>query len=316
MNTSAANQFKRRVMNWLMSHLQAMVFSLGQLWRRPLSSLLTAAVIGIALTLPTGFYVLLQNAEQLIQDWDGTIEISAFLVKTEQSQAPEELIKQLSEADIVSRVEYLSEQQALAEYKSLSGFSDALDILQENPLPALLLIDLNIDQDDNAAVETFVTQLEQEPLIENVVLDRQWLSRLQQIVHTLRRGVYIITALLAIAVLLIIGNTIRLNINTKRQEIEIIKLFGGTNDFIQRPFLYSGFWYGVVGSIIAIGLVGLSMWLLLPSIKQLIALYASSFQLQFLGFKQGLALAALGAGLGLIGSWISVEQHIRRIEPQ
>ena len=307
----------KRVFNrWFLQNLQAMVFSLGQIWRKPLSSLLTSAVIGIALTLPTGFYVLLNNFEQLIKDWDATVEISAFLVKPSNTDSADALMETLRAEPSVSKIHYISEEQALEEYKKLSGFSDALNILQENPLPAVLLIDLDISNEDQASIEKFVTTLQQYDEIDSVVLDRQWISRLQQIVQTLRHGIYIITALLGIGVLLIIGNTIRMNINTKRQEIEIIKLFGGTNRFIQKPFMYSGFWYGLIGSLIAILLVWLSIGLLIPSIDQLISLYTSDFKLHFLDIREVLLILAIGSGLGLIGSWISVEQHIRQIEPQ
>lgn len=310
------SRLTQRISNLFTQHLQALVFSLGQLWRKPLSSLLTAAVIGIALTLPAGFYVILTNAEKLTQDWDATIEVSAFLKIETTPSAIDNLINELQREELVGAVEHISREQALEEYKALSGFSDVLDMLDDNPLPALLLIDIANEFDHQNKLDVFLQELEQNKLVDSVVLDRQWLQRLQLIIKTLRRGVYIISALLAIGVLLIVGNTIRLNINNNRQEIEITKLFGGTNAFIQRPFLYSGFWYGLVGSSIALIFVSLSLWMLTQPINELANLYTNKIELHYLGAIEALTLIMIGSSLGLIGSWISVEQHIRQIEPQ
>ncbi len=307
---------KPGLVGYLLQHIQSLVFSLGQLWKKPFNTLLTCSVIGIALTLPTGFYVLLHNAERLTQNWDASIEVSAFLKPNIDQTIKDELIDELKTLKLVNDIIYMSEQDALEEYKSLSGFSNALDMLEENPLPAVLLIDIDNESKSIDSLDSFIKELETNEMIDTVVLDRQWLLRLQQIVEIIRKGVYIISALLAVGVLLIVGNTIRLNINNKRQEIEIIKLFGGTNGFIQRPFLYAGFWYGFIGSVIAVVFVGVSLILLMPSINHLAGLYSDTIDIAYLNILEIASLILIGSFLGLFGSWISVEQHIRQIEPQ
>ena len=288
---------------------------MGQLWRKPLGSLLTASVIGIALTLPAGFYTLLSNAETVTRDWGGAIEITAFLQPGLTQSRVKQLSEELQQRPEISAVRYMSEEQAFAEYQQLSGFSRALEMLDENPLPSLLLIDID-NSIAQAQVEELTATLGQMADIDTVVLDRQWLQRLQLIIETVRRAVVVISVLLALGVLLIVGNTIRLNINNNRREIEIIKLFGGTNAFIQRPFLYSGFWYGVFGGILAWCLVSISILLLSGPVRELAALYQSQFSLHYLGIIEILLLLMAGGLLGLVGSWISVAQHIRHIEPQ
>ena len=225
-------------------------------------------------------------------------------------------MQRLQQDKRVAEVTFMSQQQAMDEYKQLSGFSRALDMLDENPLPAVLLIDILNESEDQQAIENLTQELQQDEAIDTVVLDRQWLQRLQLIIETIRRAVVVISVLLALGVLLIVGNTIRLNINNNRREIEIIKLFGGTNGFIQRPFLYSGFWYGVFGGLLAWLLVSLSLWLLSGPIQDLAVLYQSQFALRHLGLLELLILLLAGGLLGLFGSWISVAQHIRHIEPQ
>ncbi len=309
-------QFDQRISAWFLHNLQALIFSLGQLWRKPFSSLLTAAVIGIALTLPTGFYVLLTNAERLTQDWGGSIEITAFLQHSTSQGTVQSLMNELRSEAEIEAVKFVSSEQALEEYKALSGFSEALDMLSENPLPSLLLIDITRNDLDQNQINTLLQRLKSQPEIELVIMDRQWLQRLQLIIETIRRSVYIISCILALGVLLIVGNTIRLNINTNRQEIEITKLFGGTNAFIQRPFLYSGFWYGLFGGLIAWLLVTVSLMLLIDPINQLTALYTNKIQITNLTLIEVLILIVVGSSLGLAGSWLSVEQHIRHIEPQ
>lgn len=308
-------QLGNRLNAWLVQNLQALISSLGQLWRKPLSSILTAAVIGISLTLPAGFYVLLNNTQSLTQSWGGSVQLTVFL-KTEINEADGKALgDKLGQDKDIKEVRFVTRDEALAEYKSLSGFSNALDMLDENPLPSLLLLRPKNDDPDSGDAEALLNRLQSMPEVEFAMMDRQWIKRLHLIIETIKRGIYIIALLLAIGVLLIVGNTIRLGILNNRQEIEITKLFGGTNAFIQRPFLYTGFWYGILGSLIAWILISLSLTILERPIAELAQLYSSDFKLIGLNLGEILLLMLCGSALGLIGSWISVAQHIRSIEP-
>jgi cell division transport system permease protein len=151
--------------------------------------------------------------------------------------------------------------------------------------------------------------------VEMAQLDMQWVKRLYGLMDIGRRGVWVLASLLALAVLLVVGNTIRLAIQNRRDEIIITKLIGGTDTFIRRPFLYTGFWYGVLGGIIAFILVQASLGVLAGPVNNLAGLYSSTFRLDGMDLPTVGALLSSGMVLGLLGSWLAVGRHLRAIEP-
>jgi len=227
-----------RINIWLLRHLQVALSSLGRLARTPLPSLMTAAVIGIALALPTGLHLLLQNLQQLSGSWDGAATISLYLQREIREERAKELMGQLGMRPDISRVRLIGREQALQEFRQLSGFGAALDTLQENPLPAVLVIEPDALHRDPQAAENLRLELQQLPEVKLAQLDLQWVQRFQAISRIAGRLVLVIGSLLAAAVLLIVVNTIRLEIQNRQAEIEITKLVGATNAFIRRPFLY------------------------------------------------------------------------------
>jgi cell division transport system permease protein len=306
---------KHLITIWFLQHVQAFIFSLGQLCRNPVASLLTASVIGISLALPAGFYVILENTRRVSSGWEGTVQITAFL-KTDVSAARgEELAAELGKKKGITGVEFISRDQALAEFRRSSGFGEALNALQDNPLPALLLIRPQPGNNPEQAVAGLLDQLKALPEIENAQFDQRWVRRLNAMILIVQRTVIIMAIFLGMAVLVIIGNTIRMLIYHRRSEIEIAKLFGATDGFIQRPFLYSGFWYGFCGGLLAWLLVSGSLKLLEKPASHLAELYAGKFVLAGLNPLETLILVGTGIFLGLIGSWISVSNHLRAIEP-
>jgi cell division transport system permease protein len=298
-----------------MQHAQAFIYSLGQLVRNPLGNLLTAAVIGISLALPAGFYIFLENTQQIASGWDGSLQITLFLKYEINDEKARILAQQLEQDQSIDEVTFISKAEALAEYQQLSGFKDALQVLDENPLPSVLLIQPKISINSKHDNEQLLARLRQMPEIDSAQFDQQWVKRLFALLDIIERIVIILSSLLVIAVLLIIGNTIRLAIYNKRQEIEITKLFGATDAFIQRPFLYTGLWYGACGSFIAWLLITLSLHLLKQPVSVLAGFYASNFRLVGLSAQNILMLLFCGVLLGLVGSWISVNKHLRDIEP-
>lgn len=305
-------QLRNILASWCIDHLRAFITSFGQMTRNPVGSFLTIAVIGISLTLPAGFYVFLQNARMVTADWEGGAQITVFLQPQVTDEQGQQLTQQLKAYGTIRNARFISRDQALQEYRELSGFADALDVLDENPLPSLILVEPRL-QGNNS--ETIMQRLEGLEEVDLAVLDQKWLQRLFVIIEIVERVIYIFSSLLAIAVLLIIGNTIRLGIYNRRQEIQIIKLFGGANSFIQRPFLYSGFWFGLLGSLMAWILVTACLQFLKAPINSLVGLYSSQFQLIGIDLAEGGVLLAIGSGLGFLGSWIAVQRHIREIEP-
>ena len=314
-NKSFKSELKRRFELWLLQHLQAFIYSLGQFSKYPLSNILTSAVIGISLALPTSFYLLLDNVRFVSSSWDGSVQVTLFLQTEIDDEQALSFAKQLKENNAINETVLINRADALAEYQQLSGFSEALDALDENPLPNVILVKPLIDDMNEADTESLIKELEAMPEVDSAQYDSQWIKRLLSLLDIINRVIIILSTLLAIGVLLIIGNTIRLSIYNRRAEIEITKLFGGTDSFIQRPFLYSGLWYGAFGGIIAWLLISISMQLLRGPVKQLANLYASDYELIGLGFLNSLALIGIGIILGLFGSWISVKRHLRDIDP-
>lgn len=300
---------------YFLRHAQVLVYSLGQLSRTPVSTFMTAAVIGIALALPTGLHVLLDNAQQLSGGWQGATQISLFLKSSTTDFQARKLINRLRKLPEINEVRYISRQQALKEFKTLSGFGDALKALKENPLPAVLVIQPSTDEQSAGIAEQLLEKLKRNPEVDVAQLDMQWIKRLYAIMEIVRHGVVILTALLALAVLLVVGNTIRLAIQNRRDEIVVIKLIGGTDAFIRRPFLYNGVWYGLLGGIIAVLLITSALLIISGPVEHLTGLYKSQFELSYLGFGSIINLLMASTLLGLLGSWLAVGRHLREIEP-
>lgn len=301
---------------YLLRHLQVFFYSLGQLVRNPFSLLMTAAVIGIALALPTGLHVILKNVQQLSGEWNRTTQISVFLkpdIKEARVKSLQQRIQRLPEVEHVS---YISKDKALDEFQRLSGFGDALNALKHNPLPSVLVIQPVINLDDQDHSEQLIKKLQRFKGVDIAQRDVQWVKRLYAIMDIVRRGVVLLSIMLALAVLLVVGNTIRLAIQNRREEIIVTKLIGGTDAFIRRPFLYTGFWYGLLGGLIAILLVVLSILLLQGPIEQLTSLYQGTFSLNNIGFLTAINLLLISILLGLAGSWLAVGRHLRDIEPR
>ena len=308
-------RLKKFITIWLLQHVQAFIFSLGQLCRSPLASLLTASVIGISLALPAGFYVILENTQRITAGWEGSVQITAFLKMDVTVDRGKALARQLAQNPDITQVEYISREQALAEFRQLSGYGEALDALGDNPLPSLLLVRPRPDSHPEQTTKNLLDQLKALPEVDNAQYDQQWVRRLNAMILIVQRIVFIMAIFLGMAVLLIIGNTIRMLIYHRRSEIEIAKLFGATDGFIQRPFLYSGFWYGLSGGLFAWLLISGSLMLVEKPVTRLAELYTGKFDLAGLAPVEALILIGTGILLGLVGSWISVSHHLRAIEP-
>jgi len=301
---------------FLQRHAQVALDSLGRLYRSRISALLTAAVIGIALAMPSGLYLLLENLERLSGAWQGQASLSVFMKHDVTEARARDLLQRITDWPGVASVELVTPQQALEEFSAQSGFADILETLDENPLPVVLLV---VPADTHTGPEA-ADELRQRfsllPETDLVQLDLQWVQRLAAILDTARRGVLIISGLLALAVLLVIGNTIRLEIQNRREEILVTKLIGATNAFVRRPFLYSGIWYGILGGMLAWLLVEGGFWLLSGPVASLAGLYQSEFTLQTLPLQLLWQLPGGGSLLGLLGSWLAVGRHLDAIEPQ
>ena len=303
------------IKNYFTRHLQVFFYSIGQLSRTPFASLMTCAVIGIALALPSAFFMLLHNAQTLSLGFDGNAQISLFMKHDVKNADAEKLALKLKARSDISKVDFISREQALEEFRNYSGFGEVLDVLDSNPLPAVLVIHPSTSLDTPEHLEKILIDLKALPQVDLAQLDLEWVKRLHALLQTAKRGVTILAFLLGLSVLLVVGNTIRLGIENRRDEIVITKLIGGTDRFIRRPFLYSGLWYGLIGGLLAWLAVFLTMMLLQTPINRLADLYYSQFSLSIPGMTSALTLIIVGALLGLFGSWIAVGRHLRDIEP-
>jgi len=300
---------------WFMRHLQVALSSLGRLTRSPIGTLMTATVLGIAVSLPAGMWVMLDNVKQISGNWDGGASLSMFLKADTNEQQVDELIGKLKLMPEIEHINYVTRDDALVEFQQFSGLGQALEILQENPLPAVLIITPTLQHSTPVQADLLLKKLNQEPLADMTQLDMEWVERFHAITEIAIRAVMVLASVLSLAVLLIIGNTIRLEIQNRHDEIEITKLVGATNSFIRRPFLYTGFWYGLLGGLIAWFLVTLSLWLLSGPIEKLTGLYQSQFRLDVLDLPTTIVVLLGSAFLGLAGARIAVGRHLRAIEP-
>jgi cell division transport system permease protein len=296
-------------------HLRSLLFSLGKVYRSPGSSLMTMAVIGIALALPTGLFVLLDNLQVVGGTFQGSAQISLYLKLDVPDERGQALAKRLERRDKIASSRYISRAQALEEYRQLSGFGQALEALDENPLPAVIVVQPELKERAALKLSQLIEQLEDLPEVELAQLDMEWVERLFAIMAIAQRGVLVISALFSLAVLLVVGNTIRLDIQNRRQEIVVTKLIGATDAFIRRPFLYGGFWYGAIGGLMAWVLVAVSLQLVSGPVGRLALLYNSSFELEGLSLRTALLLLVFSSLLGLAGSWVAVGRHLDEIEP-
>jgi len=301
--------------SYLLRHLQVLFYSLGQLARTPLATLVTVAVIGISLALPAGLYVLLENMQRVSGAWDGAAQLSVFLKRDVSERAGQTLAQKVRARPEIASVQYISREAALTEFKRLSGFGTALNALDSNPLPAVLAIRPAAAHGDAATLDRLGKDLQAMNEVEMVQLDLDWIKRLNAIIELARHGVWLLAAVLMLALTLIVGNTIRLAVLSRRTEIEVIKLVGGTDAFIRRPFLYSGLLQGLGGALCAWALLALVLALLAAPVQDLAALYGSRYELHGLDGQAGLVLLALGALLGWLGSRLAVGRHLRDIEP-
>lgn len=304
-----------RFAGWLQEHPRAALSSLGRLCRAPVASAMTIAVIAVALALPGTLWILLKNVEHASLGWDTGTQIAVYLDPGLDSAAIDATAARITDLGDTRIVDRLSADDALAEFRELAGFDRALDALDHNPLPAVLVVAPAQGDPTRTRLADMTAQLQQIEGVDRAQVDLEWVERLHALLELVTRAITLLGILLAAGVLLIVGNTIRLDILNRRSEIEVTKLIGATDRFIRRPFLYGGFWYGFLGGAAAWLVLALTTALLSGPAARLAAAYGSPFRLSGLDGAESLALIATGTALGLIGSWLAVGRHLRAIEP-
>ncbi len=296
-------------------HAQTFVGSLGRIAQHPIAAFMTMAVIAVALALPLFLSLLLQNARTATGNLNEAFDLSVYMDKKAGAARTQGVAKQLRLKADVAGVKVITADEALAEFRKDSGFGKALDALTDNPLPDTLIVTPSLAASTPEGTERLRAAIAALPDIQSVQIDTEWIKRLQAILDILRQVVLVTGALLGFGIVLIVSNTIRLDILNRRAEIEVMKLVGASDGFARRPFLYSGVWYGLGGGLLALILVVAAAQLLAAPIEQLAKLYGSGFRLGGLGMGLGAGVLGLAVALAWLGSWLSATQHIRAIEP-
>jgi len=300
---------------WLTRHASNSVGALGKLVRQPFASLMIILVIAVTLSLPAALNLLVKNARAISGGWDNALDFSVFLGQDVSRNDASDLAGLLRQRADIESIVVVDADDALREFKQASGFGEALEQLPENPLPHSLVV-----RPSGANTIQTIALLQEElanlPEVDFVQADTAWVQRFHAILDILRQAVAIGAALLGAAIVVIIGNTIRLDIENRRDEIEVTKLIGASNAFVRRPFLWSGFWFGLFGGALALALVGTGLLLLDEPIARLAGLYQSEATMLALTIDESLIIVGAGVMLGLLGSWFAAARHMRRIEPR
>ncbi|KAF1069991.1 MAG: Cell division protein FtsX [Pseudomonas citronellolis] len=299
---------------YLESHRAALLDSLKRLVGHPFGSFFTCLVMGITLSLPMGLSLLLNNVERLGGSWQRAAQISLFLdLKTNEDQN-QDLREQIEKMPDVIEAQLISRDDALKDLQQQSGLGEALKELPDNPLPAVISVTpKQVDKDQLDALRQRLSEL---PGVQQAQLDLVWVERLSAILKLGDRFVFGLTLVLVLTLLLVIGNTIRLHIENRRNEIEVIKLVGGTDGYVRRPFLYMGALYGLGAGVLSWGLLTFGLNWLNSAVVNLAGLYGSDFALAGVPLDDGLSLTIGAVLLGWIGAWLAVARHLRELAPR
>jgi cell division transport system permease protein len=297
-------------------HLQALFGALGRLARAPLATLLTLVVIGVALALPAGLALIVDNLRSATGDFSNAVDFTVHFKLGTSIDRVQQIAAGARERTGVESVTVTTADEALEEFKQASGFGDALAALDDNPLPHHLVVRPAKDASGPAEVESLRRYFAAFPEVEIVQLDLDWVRRLHSLLDVLKRALWVVISVLGLGVLAVIGNTIRLEIQQRRPEIEVTKLVGGSNAFVRRPFLYTGVFYGVGGGLLAGFIVFAGLAYLDQAIGDLSVQYGSRFQMEGLDARGLGILVGAGALLGWLGALVSTGRHLRQIEPR
>lgn len=300
-----------KISHFFALHRQAGLSSLGQLSRTPFASLLTCLVIGITLALPTALFLLLKNVEQIRQHFHQTSQVTLYLKNNVTQNQAQTLLNHLQKKPDIEKAYTISPTEGLAELQKQAGFQGVLEELHDNPLPWAIVVIPHLVDGSSSSLEKLNQSLQALPEVDTLQIDMLWVKRLGTLIALAKRLVFSLAIFLGIAVLLIINNTIRSATQNNRNEIDVIKLIGGTDAFIRRPFLYAGSFYGLLGGIIALQSVDIMMLLMKGPTHRLAHLYNSSFVLCGLSVDETIIILVAGMALGWMGSWMAVTRFLK-----
>lgn len=303
--------------SWFRQHHFAVIAALGNVRKAPGSFLFNVFVVAIALTLPFAGLTLLENIRPMSQQLSVDPEISVFVAPGATRAEAQALQPQLQELlkDRKARIAFVPREEALASLNAKGSLSNVIDSLGDNPLPDGYVIKLDSfgTAADAGRVDAVAAQLRALPGVDAVQVDSAWVKRLAALMGVLRTVLLLLAVTLGMVVVAVVFNTIRLQVLTQREEIAVSKLLGATDNFIHRPFYYTGILLGLCAGAVALGAVALAMNPLNTAIGEFARLYASQFQLYPLHPLAMAGLLTISAGLGLVGAMLSVQRHLARL---
>jgi len=305
-----------RIISSFRLNTMSLIASLVRLLHAPFTSAMAVTVMAIAIALAGSFYILVSNAQQLVDSLQTGKQISVFLEEKISDQQANKLAQELRTHEAIAKITLISKQQALEEFQQYSGFGAALDALEGNPLPAVLQVYPKETLTEASQLTELLSKMQNQQGVDFAQMDMDWVVRLQSIIQIASKVVVLLSGLLALAVVFITGNTIRSELQARHDEVVITKLVGGTNAFICLPFLYAGFWYGFISGVLAWCIITLMLFMIHAPIEQLSLLYQSQFQLHYMSVSESAMLILASSVLGVIGALAVASHQLRRLKPE
>ena len=294
---------------WLDQHLYSFVASLGRVLRRPWTTLLTIGVMAVALALPLGLGLALDNLRHFAGNVEQSREIDLFLKPEVDITRAQALATELRGRGDIAKIELRTPDEGMAEFRARSGLGDAIGALEENPLPSLLIV---TPGDNDASLVAALQALPETGLLQH---DAAWRARLQGWLGFGERLAWVLAALFGLGALLVVGNTVRLDIQSRRDEIGVLQLLGATDGFIRRPFIYLGAWYGLVAGALALGLLAAAAYALRAPLQALAQSYGSGFALAGLDPLRAAGFVRAATVIGWLGAWLVTGHFLRQTRP-
>ncbi|EOI6456901.1 permease-like cell division protein FtsX [Yersinia enterocolitica] len=318
MANNSAQKAKTKALKggWREQWRYSWVNAIADMMRQPLATLLTVMVIAISLTLPSVCYIVWKNVSQAADQWYPTPQLTVYLDKALDDNAAENVVTTLKTEAGVEKVNYLSREEAMGEFRNWSGFGGALDMLEENPLPAVAIITPKLDFQSSGTLDTLRDRVSKVEGVAEVRMDDSWFARLAALTGLVGQVAAMIGVLMVVAVFLVIGNSVRLSIFSRRDTINVMKLIGATDGFILRPFLNGGAMMGFGGAVLSLILSEALVWKLGSVVTQVATVFGTSFTLHGLSWDECLLLVLISAMIGWIAAWLATVQHLRRFTPQ
>ena len=294
---------------WFDHHAYSVVASLGRVFRRPGSTALTIGVMAVALALPLGLWLVLANVERFAGDVQASRQLSIFLRQDTAPARVAELVASLGARSDIGALEHRTPEQGLQELRERSGLDEAIDLLGENPLPHVLVV---TPAGDEALLADSLRTLPEAELVQH---DAAWRQRLDGWLRFGGRVAWVLAALLGLGALLVVGNTVRLDIQSRREELGVLQLLGASDGFIRRPFLYLGAWYGLGAGMLALAVLAAAGMALRVPLAELAASYGSRFALSGFTAREALAVVAGATVLGWLGAGAVTGHFLRQTRP-